>query len=153
MRRQLRGSTRAAVTMHKGWGDAHVGRRPPSAHPSCAAARLSGRVPQEKKGGAEETRGHCRLSRAAGDGEGVVRHTRILLHLALRGMTPVRLQTLQHRARSIAPGDYVDLRALRSRFVTQMTTSERALHSRNGWGFAAGGDGDSLPDNFLAVPR
>ena len=50
-------------------------------------------------------------------------------------------------------GDYVDLRALRSRFVTQMTTSARKLHSRNGWGFAAGGDGDSLPDNFLAVPR
>ena len=50
-------------------------------------------------------------------------------------------------------GDYVDLRALRSRFVTQMTTSERALHSRNGWGFAAGGDGDSLPDNFLVLPR
>ena len=32
-------------------------------------------------------------------------------------------------------------------------TDVRALHSRNGWGFAAGGDGDSLPDNFLAVPR
>ena len=29
----------------------------------------------------------------------------------------------------------------------------RALHSRNAWGFAAGGGGDSLPDNFLAVPR
>ena len=34
-----------------------------------------------------------------------------------------------------------------------MTTSERALHSRNGWGFAAGGDGDSLPGNFLVLPR
>ena len=45
------------------------------------------------------------------------------------------------------------VRALRSRFVTQMTTTERALHSRNGWGFAAGGGGDSPPDNFLAVPR
>ena len=54
---------------------------------------------------------------------------------------------------SLRLGDYVDLRALRSRFVTQMTTSERALHSRNGWGFAAGGDGDSLPGNFLVVPR
>ena len=53
----------------------------------------------------------------------------------------------------IATRKYVDLRALRSRFVTHMSTSERALHSRNGWGFAAGGDGDSLPDNFLAVPR
>ena len=41
----------------------------------------------------------------------------------------------------------------RAECVTQMTTSARALHSRNGWGFAAGGDGDSLPDNFLAVPR
>ena len=50
-------------------------------------------------------------------------------------------------------GGYVDLGALRSRFVTQMTTSERALHSRNGRGFAAGGDGDSLPGNFLVVPR
>ena len=46
-----------------------------------------------------------------------------------------------------------NLRALRSRFVTQMTTRGRALHSRNGWGFAAGGGGDSLPDNFLVVPR
>ena len=51
------------------------------------------------------------------------------------------------------PVPYVDLRALRSRFVTQMSTSERALHSRNGWGFAAGGDGDSPPGNFLVVPR
>ena len=50
--------------------------------------------------------------------------------------------------------DYVDLEGPSDRdFVTQMTTSERALHSRNGWGFAAGGDGDSLPGNFLAVPR
>ena len=31
-----------------------------------------------KKGGAEETRGHCRPSRAAGDGEGVARQARIL---------------------------------------------------------------------------
>ena len=28
-----------------------------------------------------------------------------------------------------------------------------ALHSRNGWGFAAGGDGYGLSGNFLAVPR
>jgi hypothetical protein len=50
----------------------------------------------------------------------------------------------------VQPGDYVDLRA---RFVTQMSTSERALHSRDGWGFVAGGGGDSPPDNFPVVPR
>ena len=50
-------------------------------------------------------------------------------------------------------GDYAPFWALRSRFVTQMTTSVRKLHSRNGWGFAAGGGGYGLPGNFLAVPR
>ena len=38
-------------------------------------------------------------------------------------------------------------------FVTQMSTRFDALHSRNGLGFAAGGDGYGLPGNFLAVPR
>ena len=50
-------------------------------------------------------------------------------------------------------GDYAPFWALRSRFVTQMFARGRALHSRNGWGFAAGGGGDSLPGNFLVVPR
>lgn len=86
---------------------AHVGRRPPSAHPSCAAARLSGRVPQEKKGGAEETKGHRRPSRAAGDGEGVARQTRILLRwggAALReGSKRTTTSTTTHFAPDFLP--------------------------------------------------
>ena len=44
----------------------------------------------------------------------------------------------EHYLDSYAIGDYVDLQALRSRFATQMSASARKLHSRNGWGFAAG---------------
>jgi hypothetical protein len=57
------------------------------------------------------------------------------------------------RLNIVHPGDYAPFWALRSRFVTHMFARGRALHSRNGWGFAAGGDGDGLPGNFLVVPR
>ena len=80
-----------------------------------------------------------------------------LLYTYTGGQTQIERES-RHKPRRrghihITSGDYVDLRALRSRFVTQMSTRERALHSCNGWGFAAGGDGNSLPGDFLVLPR
>ena len=38
------------------------------------------------------------------------------------------------------------------RFATQMSARFDALHSRNGWGFAAGGDGGGPPATFERSP-